>query len=213
MPTITIGDNTGDDFSGTEDTHISESNATTNYDTTTPIEVTKYDVGNHTHALMKFSGISNLPGALTVSGATLYFYQEDNSGGAVYNITAKKLNRNWVIDEVTWNIHSTGNNWSTGGALHETNDRSSTTTFDVSSPADNNTYHSFSSAQLASDVEDFADGTLSNYGWHLERTDAGNDNEWKKFRPEEGANTTRPYLSVTYTVPAGGIVVLRRRRM
>ncbi len=205
MPTVKIGDNTGDDFSGTEDTHVREANATTNYATVNPIQVTKWTGGDHTHLIIAFSGISNLPGTLTVSSATLYLYQGDSS--ATYNVTAKKLARNWVIAEITWTIYSTGNSWTTGGALDEPNDRSATETFDISINGVNLEYKALSSAQLASDVEDFADGTLGNYGWHLERSDAGNDTTFKHFIPEDGTNAIRPYLSVTYTEVAAGNIV------
>ncbi len=211
MPTVIIGDNVGDDFAGTEDNEMHEANPTTNNGSRTFWYVSKDSSGDHRHTKLSFSGISNLPGALNVSGATLYFYQL--AQGETVNITAKKLNRNWVEAEATWTIWSTGNNWTTAGALHEIDDRSSTVTFNVGVSAANSEYKALSAAQLAIDVEDFADGTLSNYGWHLEITGAGNSGEFRQFRSSEGTGGQKPYLSVTYTVPAGGIVVLRRRRM
>ena len=204
MPIVTIGDNTGDDFSGTEDARLRESDPTTNYETSI-LEVGKYASGNYVHLLIAFSGISNLPGSLSVSSATLYLNQSGSSGDGLstFNITAKKLNRNWVESETTWNIWSTGNNWTTAGALHETDDRSLTTTFDIEATY-NLEYKLFSSAQLASDVEDFADGTLSNYGWHLEQSDAGENLGYKFFSNSESGSDVKPYLSVTYTEVGGG---------
>ena len=201
MATVDIGDNTGDDFSGTEDTKLKSTEATTNYGSEGTTEVTKYEVGNHSHTIMKFSGISNLPGALNVSSSTLYLYRVPP--GHDYNITAKVLNRNWVEGEATWNIYSTGNSWTTAGGLHETDDRSSTTTFDILSD-DDTAYIDFSSAQLAADVEDFADGSLSNYGWHIARTGVGEDGEYQTYVTSDGDDGKRPYLSVTYTEAGGG---------
>lgn len=202
MPTVIIGDVDGADFSGAEDNQIQQDNATSNFGDSSFLEANKYEVGGHHNSVLKFSGIDSLPSPLTVSSATLYL--RVTSGSATTDtITIKVLNRLWVEMECTWNIYSTGNNWSTAGGLHETDDRSSTIS---ASAAINNTqeYKSFTAAQLATDVKDMADGGHGNYGWHLERTDDENDEHYKVFASSDhGTTTIRPYISVTYEEGGG----------
>ena len=201
MATVKIGDNSSDDHAGTEDIHIKEVAPNTNYETTSPLEITKYAVGDYAHMLLKFSGLSAIAGPVTVTSAKLYLYQSSSHVAATHDIVAKLLNRNWVENQATWNIYSTGNSWSTAGGLHETDDRSSTETFTVSIGTTVDQYYEFSSAQLATDVENIINGGINNYGWHLHRGDAGNDNWHKGFVSSDGADEQRPYLEVTYEVP------------
>jgi len=205
MATVKIGNNTGDDFSGTADAKIDQTSPDDEWGGLASMEITKYAAASYIHTVIKFSGIDSLPDILTVSSVTLYLYLE-GSEGTSYNIQAKVLNRSFTETQVTWNDYITATPWTTAGATHEPNDRSATTTFDI---LDNATieYHSFSSAGLASDVEDMADGTLSNYGWHLERTDTPVSwSKYKTFTSRNGADGRRPYLSVTYTAGGGGPV-------
>lgn len=208
MTTVVIGDNTGNDFAGTEDTHMKSNAATTNYATTDPIESTKYGVGDHTHALLKFSGLSNITPTVTVSSATLSFYCviADNgySGGTTQTISARRLLRNWDVATATWNVYSTGNSWTTAGGLSDGNDRTAAASATVTGNSTNDAaYKSFSGATMVSDTEAFINGTLSNYGWHFERTDSQNDTYFWQWSSEEHASGQRPYLTVVYTASGG----------
>jgi hypothetical protein len=46
MPTETVGNNTGNTYSGTDDTQVAQINPTTNYANGTTYFVAKYDVGD-----------------------------------------------------------------------------------------------------------------------------------------------------------------------
>jgi len=219
MTVSVIGDNTGDDYSGTEDAQLKEGAATTNYGSNANFEVGKYDSGDYTNGLVSFSGISNLPASLTVSSAVLSLYLEGADGeGGSHTIQAKRLLRDWVEAQVTWTIWKTSNNWTSGGGESNGNDRSATlSTENTSLGTTTGQYYSFTDiAEMQSNVEDFADGTLSNYGWHLERTDAVQDQHYRVFTSSEGADGQRPYLSVTYTATGGGLsvpLIMHDRRM
>jgi len=210
MTTVVIGDNTGDDFSGTEDVHMYEAAATTNQDTN-GFDIGKYGSGSHRHGLIRFTGISSLPSSLTVSSSTLNLYLHTSSGLALQDFDFRKALRAWGETTATWNTYDGSSSWTTAGALSSGNDISATVTGTLGGVAKaTGTWHNFSSAQLAADVEDFADGTLTNDGWHSERTDAANDGAWRVFREHGGTDGQRPYLTVIYTAapPTGAIINL-----
>jgi hypothetical protein len=198
MPTVTIGDNTGNTHSGTEDTQLSSGATSTNYGSDATMEVTKYAPGSHIHSVLKFTGLSNISGPVTVSAATLYLYNTGNAGNTT--IEARALLRNWVEAQATWNNYSTGNAWGTAGGLSDAVDRTTSASGSVLVSNTINGYYSISSAQLAADVQAFINGTQSNYGWHIERQGTGNDTNFAIFRTSEGTDGQRPYLEITYTV-------------
>lgn len=199
MTVVVIGDNTGDDYSGTEDAELRQTSPTTNHGSSTNLEATKYIASDHNHSLVAFSGIGSLPSSLTVSSAVLTLYLKLANSGT-HTLTVKRVLRNWVEAQATWNIWSTGNSWTTAGCLSDGNDRDSnaSTTLSIGTTYQ---YYTFSDdAQIQADVEDFADGTLSNYGWHIERTDGTpDDTTYRQFSSSEDTDGQRPYLSVTYT--------------
>lgn len=216
MPTVVIGNNTGDDYSGVEDTHIKESHATNNYGINSTYETTKYASSDHTHSLIRFSGLSSISGTVSVSSATLYQRLSAQDGSAnAYTVTIRLLLRNWIEGTQSsndrsndspysccYNEYGGGNSWTSAGALSNGNDRSSTSSGDFAVTGDYG-YQSFSSAQFATDVENIINESISNHGWHQERTDAQNDERYKKFVSSEGTDGQRPYLTVTYTESGG----------
>lgn len=217
MPTVVIGNNTGDDYSGVDDAQIKESRATNNYGGSGTYEITKYASSDHTHTLIRFSGLSSISGTVSVSSATLYqrLYYQDGSSDA-YTITLRLLLRDWVEGiqagndrsndspySCCWNEYGSGNSWATAGGLSNGTDRSSTSSGDFAATGEYE-YQSFTSSQFTTDVENIINESISNHGWHQERTDAQNDRRYKTFVSSEGADGQRPYLSVTYTESSGG---------
>lgn len=206
--TATIGDNTGNTFSGTVDVTLKSNVPTTNLDLGA-LEVHKYGVGDHGNSLIKFTGLSNITGPVTVTSATLYVYPVAAASGGI-DLAAHRLLRNWVEGEATWNVYSTGNNWGTPGGISAGIDivgtASATASFDSTTLA----YRSWSSAGLIADVEAWINGTASNYGWLIQRVGAGDDGSYHIFTDSEGADATRPYLDITYT-SAGSSSAVRHR--
>ena len=99
MATVTIGEKTGATFTGCQDTQVRQQAATTNYATTTPLEVHKYASGDHAHLLIKFPGLSNIPVGATITAATLYIALSAAVGDVSYTITARRLLRDWVVNQ------------------------------------------------------------------------------------------------------------------
>jgi len=201
MVAVVISDNSiGSDYPGTEDNALREGSPTQNRGTNAVINVNKIASGNHWHTLLSFSGLSNFsPG--TVTSAIISLYLSSASGSTSQAITIRRIIVTW--GELTSNYNTTDGStgWGTPGCLGDGSDRIGTAS-DTITGVTNTTgtyYASNDSAQIQADVEDFADGTLSNYGWHFERTDAANDGETRDFVSSDGADGNRPKLAITYT--------------
>jgi hypothetical protein len=195
MATATIGNNTGN-ISGTDDTWLNESAANTNFGSNVVFEIQKYAPGNHGNGLIRFPGLSAIVGPVTVTAATLYLYQSNPGFDITYNVY--RMLRDWSESQATWNVYTTGNNWTTPGALDNTTDHSTTVratpTFNQSAA-----YQPITSAAFIADVEGMINGTLPNYGWFIERQDAGDDTTYIQVISSEGTDGQRPYMDITYT--------------
>lgn len=207
MPTVLIGENTGDDYSGFADNRLKQSTPTTNEGSLDNFEVTKYSGGDWTTGLVKASGISSISAGSIITAVSLFFYQYSGAlANGTYVIVAKRCLRNWVEAESTWNIYSTGNSWTSGGAFGDATDRDSAATF-TSAGLDLSTgsYKELvGNVDAVYDAQRMLDGAIPNYGWMLERTDASNDFAFRAFRSSQASDGQRPYLSVTYSTPATG---------
>ena len=199
MTITVIGDNTGNDFAGTEDTKLREVEPTVNFGTAIETEITKYGAGDHSHTVIKFSGLSNITPPVTVNSATISIRQNANGGGT-HTLSMYRLLRTWVEGQATWNIYSTSNNWQTAGGLGA-NDRSSTLSAAATSAAPDG-YKTWSAAQLATDHQNIINGVNPNDGWHTERTDGLNDANYRVLDTSEATDGNRPYTTVDH-VPSG----------
>lgn len=205
--TVTITDNTTGSPTGTagvNSTMVREGSATTNYGSNSSFEVTKWDVADHTHSLVKFD-LSSVTGPVTVTSVTVGIYL-NTDGGGTHNVDMRRVLRNWVENQATWNIYATASSWTTAGALSDGNDRVGTASGQIASIGATIQYYTVSqtSGGLVDDVQGWINGTFSNYGWHLSRNGAGNDNTYKTFTSDDGTNGQRPYLTVVYTPGLGG---------
>jgi hypothetical protein len=199
MPTVVIGNNTGDDYAGTEDTRLVQTSPTTNYGSGDAFDMHKAVADQYLHSIIRFSGLSNISAGVTVSSAVLSLYHFN--GTSVQTFSLRRLLRNWVEAQATWNIYSTGNNWSTAGATSDGNDRSSGVSATLTSSSSTGRYRN--SGDLSADVESFINGDLTNNGWHGERTDGADDGNIVRFRSANIGDGYRPYLSVTYEESGG----------
>lgn len=195
----TIGDNSTNTFSGTDDVAMRSLNPTTALGTVTSLDFAKYAVGDHNHVLVRFSGLSNITGPVTVTGATLYLYGLGGNGTEA--VDARQVLRTWSEAQATWNVYTTGNGWTTPGALGAATDRSATVVA-TGSATTGLGYIAITGAGLPALVEGWINGTIPNEGLHLERNGTGNDTFYKVFGSSEGTNGRRPYLDITYTSAA-----------
>lgn len=222
MPTDVITDNTTAQnatpdslYSGCEDIKIVEADPTINYSSgfdNESLDVHKFGFSDHAHSLLRFTGLSNIAASSTVSAATLYIYQKTASG-ATYSIDLRRVLQSWVEAQGTWNIYSTGNNWNTAGCLGAGTDRVAAVV--GTSATIGLTTGAYYSVDCTSLVQDIIDGTIaSDEGFHLERTDAGNDGGFKAFSSSRDTDGQRPELVVTYTTggPTGAETLAKFER-
>jgi hypothetical protein len=206
MATVTIGENSADTYAGFVDTFISEGSATTNYGTANYMEVNKYQAAGWNMGLVKATGIASLPPTAVISAVSLHVrVNATDLADGTYVISAKRLLRNWVTAQATWNIWATASNWTTAGAQGNGSDREATATF-ASAGLDLTTgYKTLTgNATAVSDVQAMLAGSMSNFGWMLEKTDAANDFAFRNLDSSDAADGIRPYLTVVYELGGAG---------
>lgn len=199
MPTVIISDNTtGADFSGSEDSDINESLPNFNEGGNSTLN-TWQDTGssNERKSLIRFTGLTNITGPVTVSSATLSVYATGDDTASTFNVY--RVLRAWTEANSTWNNYTTSTAWATAGANSSGTDIASSATA-TAVTGGNAAYVDISTAQLAADVEDMINNGGNN-GWILV-WNSGSDSQFV-HRSSEGTDGQRPKLSVTYTATGG----------
>ena len=112
MTTAIVSGNTGATYSGVNDARIQEGVPDNNDSSAASYSLRGQTSGNR-RMVVKFTGLSNITGPVTVSSATLSLYDETGIDAA-YQVS--RISRNWVLSEVTWNSYDATHSWTTGGA-------------------------------------------------------------------------------------------------
>ena len=194
MPTETIGENTGDDYTGCLGTRMVQDVPDGNASGRGTFAVELLSAVNR-NALIFLGGLSNISSGASVSDASLFLYQT-SYGSTNQEVTLKRCLRAAVNAQFTWNIYSTGNSWTTAGGLSDGNDRSATISYQAVVSSGTGSYKEFTSAQMITDVD--TDVGVGDLIWHAQRTASDSDGAFR-FRSDTGTDGQRPYLSVTYT--------------
>jgi hypothetical protein len=195
--TQTFGNNTADSFAGTVDNGLNSPNPNTNQSGLTEIQATKYAPGAEEASAIMFTGLSAIPANAVITSARLFLTVTQQNLNNTIN--ANRLLRVWDVATSTWNIAATADPWGTPGAQLDGTDRVAVPTGSVTLL---DTVLGLTSIDVTSDVIGFVNGTLVNNGWLLERDSVGAFiTGFTYFASSEGADGTRPYLSVTYTIP------------
>lgn len=145
--------------------------------------------------------ISDIPSGSTITSATLTLYNAGTvQGGTTYLYASL---RDWSETQATWNVYTTGNNWSTAGCRGSSTDMTGTfgtSTGDfanaaISASASEVTFAS--TADFVTLVQNALDGDgIVDMVAH-DTADAGVYNEWTA---SEGATASqRPKLTVTWS--------------
>jgi len=200
-----IGENTGSSYTGSIDSQSTRSNsdAISNYGSATDITVSKWDTTNISNGLIKFSGISNISGPVTVTSAKLQLYCSYAHQESANNNTLSlySMMKPWKEGEVSWLEYALGQSWQAPGGIGST-DHDSTASASVVAPATSGSWIEFSGSDLIADVQNFINGSKVNYGWLIERSDitglpTSYTGDSRKFTSKEGTNGFRPKLLIT----------------
>lgn len=181
--TITIGGRVGNTFSGFQDATLLFSFPTTNL----PSETTSGQL-----PFLFRPDLSGIPGGSTITDAFWTINVVSGAAGAL-DLAPKKILRAWIETEATWNAWSSGNNWTTAGALGAATDIVSTASCVLSYPGGYATGDvvSTSNTQLIADIQAVVSGGANN-GWRFEEGMAVG-------MPANATTSLRPFLTVTYT--------------
>lgn len=183
------------DATAGKDTFIRQEGATTNFGTSGALYIGEYNAGDELdRALIQFD-LTTLPDAAVISAATLTLRIGEDYSSNARTVRVFRLKRAWVETQATWNIYSTGNNWSTAGGFH-TDDCEQT---DIGSVA-----------LTATEFLDFKDFTLTpttktaldlGNGW-LIKSDGESNDLYGYVSSDAATAGNRPKLAVTYTEAA-----------
>jgi len=198
-PTFTDG--YGGDVTTYIDTYIAVAYPTTNYGTDTYLWEGYYDSTEwSSRSLLKFD-LSSIPSGATVTNATLSLYNPPNtdysSNISTYAVYRQK--RAWVESEATWNIYSTGNNWSTAGGFHADDCEQDAIGTREMSASESSGYKSWDLTD--SKVQEWISGSFTNNGILIKATTEANENCYGFRSSDYDLTGYRPKLVVEYSIP------------
>lgn len=185
------------------DVYIKESTPTANLEADTLWLGERNDqVGSTQRILIKWD-LSSIPSGSTIDSASLKLYIIVDRSNNARTARLRYLKRDWVEDEATWNVYSTGNSWGTAGAAN-TSDIDSTDNGTASYTASETTdaYKTYTiDSNGVTTIQNWLDGSLSNYGWRIAMDTELDDAYRHESRTHVNGND--PQLVVDYT-PGGG---------
>jgi len=151
--------------------------------------------GSVARTIIEFD-LSSIPSNADITSAvmSLYNYYTSMTAG---NVAAYRIKVDWVESEVTWNVRKSGVSWDTAGCDGE-NDREST--YIAQEYISSTGWNDF---DLDADaVEEWINGSFSNNGMLLKRTDTSALIYWRSS--DYGGSSTDPKITITYTLPSAG---------
>lgn len=200
--TLIISDNPGASYTGATDAQVAKaySDIASNYGGLGEMLVSKWEAQYVSNALLKFSGLSGITGPVVVDSAKLrllcsYSHQDTGTSNV---LSLYSCNKPWVEGQVSWMEFATGSSWDTPGGM-STTDHAATASASTIAPNTTGNWVEWSSPGVASDVQAWINGTATNNGWLLERSDisglpASYTGDGRKFVTKEGAAGSRPSL-------------------
>lgn len=197
MTTLTLQP---DETSGV-DTYLDDDVPAGNYGNSSIIAIGETNVAVAVRrALIRFD-LSSIPSNAIISSATLYMtIQADRSSNARDFKVYRSL-RPWVEGEASWNVWSTGNNWTVAGSGGDGTDADlltvwATTNFSAAEPVDTEKSWSLNVTEFTKLVN----GTYNNYGFLIKADTEAND-AYLFYSSGEAVSSKRPKLVVVYTLP------------
>ena len=185
------------------DTSINSYSDTTNWGGSAVIHIGDSNTAVATgRAILNFAGLTagSVPTNAIVTGATLSIYANGDLASNASTVSVYRLKRTPVYNQCTWNIYSTGNNWTTAGAFHADDcEQTSIGTLGLTATETLNQYKNI--PLTASAVQEIVSGSHA-FNHLLIKTLAETDNRYNYDSLEETGNNY-PTMTVTYELPSG----------
>ena len=163
-------------------------------------------VGAYCRGFFKFD-LSSIQSSAKLDSGILYLHTCTDGSSYDYATNAPTyyvypVLRNWIENQITWNVYSTGNNWGTAGCSNTTTDRGSTSIATGTATA--------SQAQNSEVQITFNSGIEAYFGSELNIiVMTGESNDMYPFH-SSGSSTAsyRPKLSIYYRLEGGHPVAI-----
>ncbi len=154
------------------------------------------------HAMLKFD-LSSIPAGSTITSATLTLWTGTNFGDRAGTVEVYRVKRAWIDSQATWNVYTTGNNWTTAGCDDTTNDREAANigSQSVGNVAANTQVDITLTASAIQEM--ISGGSFTNNGFMLRNTNDADYSGGHIFHSTDYVTDTtkQPKLVVNYTTP------------
>lgn len=190
------------------DTYISSNAATSNYGTATSFQAGTYGPIIR-HGLIKFD-LSDIPDSEVCDSAILSLWLQTDLATKDTTFDLHRVLRNWVENQATYNIYSTGNNWATAGGMGAGD--CVATRMGVSGTISQTASLNSEIQITITDLTEFKkmyDGTYTDYGWLIKSTSETDYDIWGFHSREASTSGYRPKLVVTTSATEGAVYVPR----
>lgn len=183
----------------TIDSYLSEQNTGRNYGNCTTLLVDGQNGARAYRGLLKFD-VSSIPANAIINSASLSLTATAVQSANPFSIDVHRMTRDWTEGAQcntngtpNWNDYSAGNPWTALGGDYNATVRGTTS---VSTTGSYNW-------TITSLVQEWVNGTSSNFGMLMKFNNEATANEQKTFGSVENATAgNRPVLTVNYTIPA-----------
>ena len=142
---------------------------------------------------------SSLPSNIVFNSALLKLTVTGDSSNNARTMYAHRCLPAAVNNQQTWNVYSTGNNWTTGGASSSGNDYEATEIGHVSVPASPPLNTQLTMTLTASELQKLYDGTYTNNGIVL-FVDTQNDDAIAYASIDHATSAYRPIITIGYYI-------------
>ena len=183
-------------YLGTLDTYMNQATPTTNYEANGYWTLTSNSAGSNSGGLLRFD-LSAMPSNLIVTNVVLgltttSYAQTIDSFFIIY-----QSRRTWNSSQATWNVYTTGNNWTTAGAQSTVSDIYPTSLGTIHDGGLINTYYeTILNASGVAVVQGWISNPATNNGFVIETYNNATNVNNSFYDSDQGGVYLRPVLYV-----------------
>lgn len=191
------------------DTSLQSNAATTNRNGDTPNYVGESNAAaSMLRTLMKWVQLSDgtIPANAIIDSAVMSIYFTNDYSSNARTLRVYRPKRAWVSNQATWNIYSTGNSWATAGGFGADDcEQTGIGSINLTAAEALNEFKNI--ALTASKIQEYVSGAWTNNGFLL-KMDTETDDMYAFAAIEDGTESHRPKLTITWHLPGGGTQVI-----